>query len=61
MSLTLARSERVQNVLTHASLIRIKIYSYSVSVSKVWKFCQLACFNNKYQIIVQSLYNNLIF
>ena len=37
MSLTLARSERAQNVLTHASLIWISFYSNGVLVSNMRK------------------------
>lgn len=37
MSLTLARSERAQNVLTHASLIWINFYSNGVLVSNMRK------------------------
>jgi anti-sigma regulatory factor (Ser/Thr protein kinase) len=35
MSLTLALSERVQNVLTHANLIEINFYFNSVTVSNI--------------------------
>lgn len=37
MSLTLARSEREQNVLTHANLTFIKIYFCGVTVSNIRK------------------------
>lgn len=48
MSLTLARSEREQNVLTHASLTIINFYFCSVTVSNIRNFCLLVCFENKY-------------
>lgn len=50
MSLTVARSEREQNVLTHASLIKMYIYLYGVTVSNICKFYQLVCLHNKHPL-----------
>jgi len=44
MSLTVARSERVRGVLTHASLTKTKFSFSSVRVSNILKFISLSLF-----------------
>jgi hypothetical protein len=47
MGLTLARSERVQNVLTHASKVEMYIHFYNETVSNACNFFQIDYFNDK--------------